>query len=133
MSSWPAFFAAALATWLVLKGPAANKPSWVQSACRVALVFFLYCGFLYLLKWNPFWKWMLSVDFENRNKVEGFLILISTLVWIIATLRILVLGFRFPALRVGLGGLERRVRRQENARRRLSLTDLALFYLFMRK
>ena len=25
MSSWPAFFAAALAIWLVLKGPAANE------------------------------------------------------------------------------------------------------------
>src|ERR1700691_477055 len=126
LSSWPALFATALAIWLVLKGPAARTPSWVQRACRVAMAFFLYSGFLYLLKWNPFWKWMLSVDFEKRNKVEGFLILISTLVWIIATLRIVLLGFRFPALRVGLGGLERRVQRQENARRRLSLTDLAL-------
>jgi len=129
MSSWPALFAAALAIWLVLKGPAARTPSWVQRACRVALAFFLYSGFLYLLKWNPFWKWMLSVGFESRNKTEGFLILISTLVWIIATLRILLLGSRFAAFR----GLENHVRRQENARRRLSLTDLALFYLFMRK
>src|SRR5580700_1874026 len=133
MSSWPALFAAALAIWLVLKGPAARTPSWVQRACRVVLAFFLYSGFLYLLKWNPFWKWMLSVGFESRNKTEGFLILISTLVWIIATLRILLLGFRFPSLRAGLGGLDRRAQRQENARRRLSLTDLALFYLFMRK
>ena len=98
MSSWPALFAAALAIWLVLKGPAARTPSWVQRACRVALAFFLYSGFLYLLKWNPFWKWMLSVGFESRNKAEGFLILISTLVWIIATLRILLRGSRFPAL-----------------------------------
>ena len=37
-------------------------------------------------------------DFENRNKAEGFLILISTLVWIIATLRILLRGLRFRAL-----------------------------------
>ena len=129
MSSWPAFFAAALAIWFVLKGPAAKTPSWVQKACRVALAFFLYSGFLYLLKWNPFWKWMLSVGFESRNKTEGFLILISTLVWIIATLRILLRGSRFPAFRE----LENHVPRQENGRRRLSLTDLALFYLFMRK
>ena len=97
MSSWPALFAAALAMWLVLKGPAAKKPSWVQKACRVAIAFFLYSGFLYLLKWNPFWKWMPSVDFENRNRAEGFLILISTLVWFIATLRILLL--RLPISR----------------------------------
>ena len=129
MSSWPALFAAALAIWFVLKGPAAKTPSWVQKACRVALAFFLYSGFLYLLKWNPFWKWMLSLGFESRNKAEGFLILISTLVWIIATLRILLLGSRFPAFRE----LENHVPRQENGRRRLSLTDLALFYLFMRK
>jgi hypothetical protein len=67
MSSWPALFAAALAIWLVLKGPAAKTPSWVQKACRVALAFFLYSGFLYLLKWNPFWKWMLSVDSEPKQ------------------------------------------------------------------
>ena len=113
MSSWPALFAAALAIWLVLKGPAARTPSWVQRACRVALAFFLYSGFLYLLKWNPFWRWMLSVDFENRNREEGFLILISTLVWIIATLRILLLGSRFPALGAGSRELENRAPGQE--------------------
>jgi len=133
MSSWPALFAAALAIWLVLKGPAARTPSWVQRACRVALAFFLYSGFLYLLKWNPFWKWMLAVGFESRNKTEGFLILIWTLVWIIATLRILLLGSRFPPLPWRFPWLENHVPPQENARRRLSLTDLALFYLFMRK
>ena len=132
MSSWPVFFAVALAMWLVLRGPAAKKPSWVQRACRVATAFFAYAGFLYLLKWDPFWK-LLSVGFESRNKTEGFLILISTLVWIIATLRILLLGSRFPALLGVFRGLENHVLPQENARRRLSLTDLALFYLFMRK
>ena len=80
MSSWPALFAAAVAMWLILKGPAGKKPSWVQKTCRLAMAFFLYSGFLYLLKWNPFWRWMPSVDFETRNKAEGFLILISTLV-----------------------------------------------------
>ena len=113
MSSWPALFAAAVAMRLILKGPAAKKPSWVQKTCRLAMAFFLYSGFLYLLKWNPFWRWMPSVDFETRNKAEGFLILISTLVWIIATLRILFLGFRFFALGAGSGELEHRAPRQE--------------------
>ena len=113
MSSWPALFAAAVAMWLILKGPAGKKPSWVQKTCRLAMAFFLYSGFLYLLKWNPFWRWMPSVDFENRNKAEGFLILISTLVWIIATLRILLLGSRFSALDARSGELENRAPRQE--------------------
>jgi hypothetical protein len=78
MSSWPFLFAAALAIWLLLKGPAAKTPLFVQKVCRIAIVFFAYCGFLYLLKWDPFWKWMLSLGLENRNKAEGFLILIST-------------------------------------------------------
>src|ERR1700691_5714396 len=101
MSSWLALFVAAVAMWLILKGPAAKKPSWVQKLCRFVMAFFLYSGFLYLLKWDPFWRWMPSVDFENRNRAEGFLILISTLVWIIATLRILLLRSRFPALGAG--------------------------------
>ena len=99
MSSWPAFFAAALAIWLVLKGPASAKPSWVQRLCRVAIAFCLYIGFLYLLKWNPFWT-LLSVEPNNRNKAEGFLILLSTVVWLLATLRSL-LGSWSAALRPG--------------------------------
>ena len=78
MSSWPFLFAAALAIWLLLKGPAAKTPLFVQIVCRIAIVFFAYCGVLYLLKWDPFWKWMLSLGFMNRNKAEGFLILVST-------------------------------------------------------
>ena len=93
MSSWPAFFAAALAIWLVLRGPASAKPPWVQRLCRVAIAFCLYIGFLYLLKWSPFWT-LLSVGPNNRNKAEGFLILLSTAVWLLATLRVLVAGLR---------------------------------------
>ena len=74
MSSWPFLFAAALAIWLLLKGPAAKTPLFVQIICRIAIVFFAYCGVLYLLKWDPFWKWMPSLGFENRNNAEGFLI-----------------------------------------------------------
>jgi hypothetical protein len=133
MSSWPFLFAAALAIWLLLKGPAAKTPLFVQKVCRIAIVFLAYCGFLYLLKWNPFWEWMLALGFENRNKAEGFLILVSTLVWLIATLRILLRRSRLPTRPAGSDGPVHFAPRQEKARRRFSLTDLALFYFFTRK
>jgi len=85
-------------------------------------VFFAYCGVLYLLKWDPFWKWMLSLGFENRNNAEGFLILASTTVWLVATLRIILFGVRSRALGVGSGELRSRVPRQE----RLRLTTMLL-------
>ena len=132
MSSWPAFLAAALAIWLVLKGPVSARASWVQRLCRVAIAFCLYIGFLYLLKWNPFWT-LLSVDPNNRNKAEGFLILISTLVWFLATLRILFKGFRPRAVHFGSSALGNPAPRDEKNRRRISLTDIALFYFFTRK
>ena len=130
MASWPFFFAAALAIWLLLKGPAAKTPLFVQKICRIAIVFLAYCGFLYLLKWNPFWEWMLALGFENRNKAEGFLILVSTLVWLIATLRILLRSSRLPTLSAGSGGLEHRAPQQENARPGITLKNLAIFYYF---
>ena len=133
MSSWPFLFAAALAIWLLLKGSAAKTPLFVQKVCRIAIVFSAYCGFLYLLKWNPFWEWMVALGFENRNKAEGFMILVSTLAWLIATLRILLRSSRLPTLRTGSDGPAHCALRQEKARRRFSLTDLALFYLFTRK
>ena len=100
--SWPALFAAALAMWLLLKGPVATAHALVQKVCQLAMFFFLYSGFLYLLKWNTFWKWMLALGFENRNKTEGFLIFVSTLVWLYITLRILF-RFRLPILGFGFG------------------------------
>ena len=112
MSSWPAFFATAFAIWLVLKGPVASKPSWVQRLCRVAMAFCIYSGFLYLLKWNPFWT-LFSVDPDNRNRAEGLLILLSTLIWLVATLRALLGGSRFPAVRTGFRGPEDHPQRQE--------------------
>jgi hypothetical protein len=112
MSSWPAFFGAALAIWLLLRGSASKTSSWVQKACHVAIAFCLYSGFLYLLKWNPFWK-LLSVDLDNRNKLEGFLILLSTLIWLVATLRVLLRGSRFPAFHAAPRGLENHTPRQE--------------------
>ena len=131
MSSWPFLFAAALAIWLLLKGPAAKTPFFVQKICRIAIVFFAYCGFLYLLKWNPLWEWMLSLGLENRIKAEGFLILISTLFWIIATLRIFLRGFRISDARPV--ALENPNPRQEEVRRRFTLTDLILFYHFFNR
>ena len=131
MSSWPALFAAALAMWLVLRGPAAKKPSWVQRACRVAVAFFAYSGFLYLLKWSPFWE-LLSVDLDNRNRIEGFLILSSTLIWLIATLRALLNGSRFAPLHAGFDGLQDRAPRQEKLWP--FIKNVAIFhYFFTRK
>ena len=71
MSSWPALFGAALAIWLVLRGPAAETQSGFEEACRAAIAFFLYCGFLYLLKWNTFWRVMPAIGLgtETRRKV----------------------------------------------------------------
>jgi hypothetical protein len=131
MSSWPVLFAVALAMWLVLRGPARKKPSWVQRACRVATAFFAYAGFLYLLKWDPFWK-LLSVDLYNRNRIEGFLILLSTLIWLIATLRALLSGSRFAPPHTGFDGLQNRAPRQEKLWP--FVKDVAIFYyLFTRK
>jgi hypothetical protein len=61
-------------------GSATSAHPLVRKACRLAMFFFLYSGFLFVLKWNQFWKWILALGFENRNKTEGFLILVSTLV-----------------------------------------------------
>jgi hypothetical protein len=119
-------FAAALVMWLLLRGPVTKMPPFVQKASGIAMVFFAYCGFLYLLKWNRFWEWMLSLGFENRNTAEGFLILISTLFWVIATMRILLRRFRIPDARSD--ALESPIQRPETTRRGLTLTDLILWY-----
>ena len=81
-------------------GASAENPIWVEKACRAAMAFFLYSGFLYLLKWTTFWRVMPAIGFD-RSRTEGFLILISTLVWLIATLRILLRGFRLSGARSG--------------------------------
>lgn len=125
MSSWPFLFAAALAMSLLLKGPAAKTKPFIQNVCRMAIVFLAYCGFLYLLKWNPFWKWMLSFGFENRNTAEGFLILVTTIVWLIATFRI-----AFRGLGAGSVGPEGRGAGQEVNRSSLSLKNIAIFHYF---
>ncbi len=90
--SWPALFAAAAAVWLLLNGPISAAPSWVQKAGRVILVFFIYSGFLYLLRWTPFWTMMSALGFTSKNKETGVLILLATIAWIIATVRVIVPG-----------------------------------------
>ena len=134
MPSWPSLIGAAIAIWLLLKGPIAKTPPFVQKGYRIAILFFAYCGFLYLLKWNPFWKWMLSLGIENRNKAEGFLILVSTFVWVVATLRILFSGLHFPSLCAGSGATRNRDPRRTRTRSSLTLKNLAIFhYFFTRK
>ena len=125
MFSWPAFFGAALAIWLLLRGPAAETSIWIQNACRAAMVFFLYGGFLYLLKWTTFWRVMPAIGLD-RTKTEGFLILMSTLVWLIVTLRILLRGFRLSGARSS--AFENSGPQQKKSRRGLTLTDVILFY-----
>jgi hypothetical protein len=83
------------------------------------------------LKWNPFWE-LLSVDLDNRNRIEGFLILVSTLIWLIATLRALLSGSRFAPPHTGFDGLQNRAPRQEKLWP--FVKDVAIFYyLFTRK
>jgi transitional endoplasmic reticulum ATPase len=100
--SWPALFAAACAMWLLLNGVLSVSPSWIQKACRLVLVFFIYSGFLYFLRWPPFWSMMQSLGFTSKNKETGVLVLIATIVWMIATVRVIVPGgLRLPALGLG--------------------------------
>jgi hypothetical protein len=96
--SWPALFAAAGAMWLLLDGPISGAPSWIQKGFHVVLVFFVYSGFLYLLRWALFWRMVQSLGFTNKNKETGVLILVATIVWMIATVRVIVPGgLRLPS------------------------------------
>jgi transitional endoplasmic reticulum ATPase len=86
--------------WLLLDGPISGAPSWIRKGFRVVLVFLVYSGFLYLLRWTPFWRMMQSLGFTNKNKETGVLILIATIIWMIATVRVIVPG----RLRLPFGG-----------------------------
>ena len=97
--SWPALFAAAGAMWLLLNGPVSAAPSWMQKGCRVILVFFVYSGFLHLLRWAPCWTMMQSLGFTNKNTETGVLMLVATIIWITATVRVILPDrLRLPAL-----------------------------------
>jgi len=72
MSSWPALFAAAVAMWLILKGPVVKKTILGSKNLPPRDGVFPLLAFLYLLKWNPFWRWMSSVDFEEPKQAKVF-------------------------------------------------------------
>jgi hypothetical protein len=104
--SWPALLAMALATWLLLQGPLATTPSFVLKGTRLLMLFLTYAGFLYLLKWNLLWKSTPLLGLKNRNMAEGFLILVSTLVWLVASIRVLFRGSRVSAMGARSAGQE---------------------------
>jgi transitional endoplasmic reticulum ATPase len=123
--SWPSLFAAAGAMWLLLTGPASGAPSWVQKACRVVLVFFIYSGFLYLLRWAPFWTMMQSLGFTSKNTVTGVLILAATIIWMIATVRVILPGgLRLPSLSFGHKPFVTRPAWVETTRPKLTFADV---------
>lgn len=74
-----------------------------------------------------------SLSFCPSRRAQPRSLLVPTLVWLIATLRILLRSSRLPTLPAGSDGPVHFAPRQEKARRRFSLTDLALFYFFTRK
>jgi transitional endoplasmic reticulum ATPase len=102
--SWPALFACSAGMRLLLAGPLMKSPPLFRKVGRLVMIFFGYSGFLYLLRWNPFWRWMLSLGFDNRNKTEGFLILVSTLGWLVASVRVIWPGMRVPVIGSKPGG-----------------------------
>jgi hypothetical protein len=121
--SWQALFAMALATWLLLRGPLAATPSFVQKAARLLMLFLTYAAFLYLLKWNPLWN---STGLKNRDMTEGLLILASTLVWIVASIRVL---FRRPRV-AGIVQNETHHARRKATQSSFTLKNIAIFFYF---
>jgi hypothetical protein len=132
--SWPGLFAMALATWLLLRRPLAATPSFVQKAARLVMLFLIYAAFLYLLKWNPLWNSTQLVGIKNRDTAEGFLILVSTLVWFVASIRVLFRRSRVSAIeRRSFGQEETRHSRPKEASW-FNVENIAIFhYFFTRK
>jgi len=129
--SWPALLAMPLATWLLLQRPLAFTPSFVQKAARLVMLFFTYAAFLYLLKWNAHWNSIQSLGFKNRNMAEGFLILVSTLVWFVASIRVLFRRSRVAAnaARSFVQNEARRTQRKA-AQSLFTLKNIAIFFYF---
>ena len=131
--SWPALFAMALATWLLLQGTLAFAPSFVQKAARLVMLFSTYAAFLYLLKWNPLWNSTQLLGLKNRNTVEGFLILVSTFVWFVASIRVLFRRSRVSTIAVRpVGQKETRDTRPKEAKSWFTLKYIAIFTYFFR-
>jgi hypothetical protein len=133
--SWPALLAMALATWLLLQGPLATTPSFVQKAARLLMLFLTYAAFLYLLKWNPLWNSTPLLGLKNRNMAEGFLILVSTLVWVVASIRVLFRRSRVSATGAqSIGRMEARHTQRKESQSSFTLKNIAIFfYFFTRK
>lgn len=130
LQSWPALFAMALAIWLLLQGPLAFAPSYVQKAARLVMLFFTYAAFLYLLKWNPLWNSTQLLGLKNRNMAEGFLILASTLVWFVASIQVLFRRSRVSATGAhSVGRKETRHSRPQKASW-FTVENIAIFHYF---
>ena len=129
--SWPALFAMALATWLLLRGPLGAAPSFVQKVARLLMLFLIYAAFLYLLKWNPLWNSTQLVGLKNRDSAEGFLILVSTLGWFVASIRVLFRRSRVSAIEPRSFGQEE-TRQPKEARSWFTLKTIAIFTYFFR-
>jgi len=131
--SWPGLFAMALATWLLLRGPLAATPSFVQKAARLVMLFLIYAAFLYLLKWDPLWNSAQLVGVKNRDTAEGFLILVSTLVWFVASIRVLFRRSRVSDIGPrSVGQEETRHSQPKEARSWFTLKNIAIFTYFFR-
>ena len=132
--SWQSLFAMALATWLLLRGPLAATPSFVQKAARLVMLFLIYAAFLYLLKWNPLWNSTQLVGLKNRDTAEGFLILISTLVWFVASIRVLFRRSRVSAIEPRSFGQEETRHSRPQKASWFTVENIAIFhYFFTRK
>jgi len=129
--SWPALFAMALATWLLSRGPLADTPSFVQKAVRLLMLFLSYAAFSYLLKWNPLWNSIQLLGLKNRNTAEGFLILVSTFAWLVASIRVL---FRRPRVAANAARSflqsEARHTQRKAAQSSFTLKNIAIFFYF---
>ena len=131
LESWPALFSMALATWLLSRGPLADTPSFVQKAVRLLMLFLSYAAFSYLLKWNPLWNSIQLLGLKNRNTAEGFLILVSTLAWLVASIRVL---FRRPRVAANAARSflqsEARHTQRKAAQSSFTLKNIAIFFYF---
>ena len=114
-----------------LQGPLAFTPSFVQKAARLVMLLFTYAAFLYLLKWSALWNSTQSLDLKNRNMAEGFLILVSTLVWFVASIRVLFRRSRVSAIEPRSFGQEETPQPKE-ARSWFTLKTIAIFTYFFR-
>ena len=131
LESWPALFSMALATWLLLQGPLAFTPSFVQKATRLVMFFFTYAAFLYMFKWNTLWNSTQLLGLKNRDMAEGFLILVSTLVWLVASIRILLRRPRVAANAArSFVQNEARHTQRKAAQSSFTLKNIAIFFYF---